>query len=63
MGQYITNSPMALLIGPEGGIEPGELERIRAAGWLPVAIADTILRFETAIITSVGTVRALQVGG
>ena len=63
IGRHITKNPMALLIGPEGGIEPAELQRITAAGWIPIAIADTILRFETAIITSVGVVRALQIGG
>jgi 16S rRNA (uracil1498-N3)-methyltransferase len=63
IAQHISKIPMALLIGPEGGIEPDELQRVRAAGWVPVAVADTILRFETAIITSVGAVRALQIGG
>jgi 16S rRNA (uracil1498-N3)-methyltransferase len=59
---HISSDTIALLIGPEGGFETGELPKIIGRGWLPVALASTVLRFETAIISSVATVRALQLG-
>lgn len=37
-----------VLIGPEGGFEPAEVERARSAGFLPVGLGSHILRAETA---------------
>lgn len=37
-----------LVVGPEGGIEPAELEAFRAAGALIVKLGDTVLRTSTA---------------
>jgi 16S rRNA (uracil1498-N3)-methyltransferase len=62
MAPHISRDPMALLVGPEGGFEVAELARIVDRGWQPVALASTILRFETAIVAAVATVRALQLG-
>ena len=62
MQAHISNGPMALLIGPEGGFEEAESALASESGWRRVALASTTLRFETAIITAVGTVRALQLG-
>lgn len=61
--QHISNTAIALAIGPEGGLEPGELERARAAGWAIASLGPTTLRFETAIIAAVSVVRALQHSG
>jgi 16S rRNA (uracil1498-N3)-methyltransferase len=59
---HISKTDIALAIGPEGGLEDQELGDAHAEGWQSVALTDTVLRFETAIITAVGTVRALQFG-
>ena len=38
----------AILIGPEGGIDPSEIERLKQAGAVPVGLGPRILRTETA---------------
>jgi len=43
----------ALLVGPEGGLEPAETEAARAAGFAPVSLGPRILRVETAAIVAV----------
>ncbi|MFE4469299.1 16S rRNA (uracil(1498)-N(3))-methyltransferase [Leifsonia sp. NPDC056824] len=40
--------PLALVVGPEGGIAPQELEALRAAGAEVVRLGDTVLRTSTA---------------
>ena len=37
-----------MIIGPEGGFSPGEIERLKAAGAATVSLGRTILRTETA---------------
>jgi 16S rRNA (uracil1498-N3)-methyltransferase len=49
---------VAIVLGPEGGLEPTEREHLRASGWSPVALAPTTLRFETAGIAAVAILRA-----
>jgi 16S rRNA (uracil1498-N3)-methyltransferase len=39
---------VAILIGPEGGLEPREVESARARGWRVVGLGQRILRTETA---------------
>jgi 16S rRNA (uracil1498-N3)-methyltransferase len=62
-GEVLTPSlltaPMAIALGPEGGLEPSERERFVAAGWRPVRLAPTILRFETAGVAALSLARAL----
>ncbi len=41
---------IAILIGPEGGFSPLEIEKTREAGWVPVSLGPRILRAETAAI-------------
>jgi 16S rRNA (uracil1498-N3)-methyltransferase len=48
----------AVVLGPEGGMLPAERARFTAAGWRPVRIAATILRFETAGIAALAILRA-----
>ncbi|MGO1542966.1 MAG: 16S rRNA (uracil(1498)-N(3))-methyltransferase [Gulosibacter sp.] len=44
-----TESPtLALIIGPEGGISPGELDRFRAGGASLVRLGENVLRTSTA---------------
>lgn len=50
--------PVTLALGPEGGLEADEVERLVAAGFRRVAIAGGILRMETAAIVGLGVVRS-----
>jgi 16S rRNA (uracil1498-N3)-methyltransferase len=40
----------ALLVGPEGGLDPAERRELLAAGWRPVGLGERILRLETAAV-------------
>lgn len=50
-------SPVVIAVGPEGGFEADETERLVEAGFRRVAIAGGILRMETAAIVALGVVR------
>jgi len=41
-------APVTLALGPEGGLEPSEVEELTAAGFIPVSLGPGLLRFETA---------------
>lgn len=43
------NQPLVLAIGPEGGFIPYEVEKLAAAGFVPVHLGPRILRVETAV--------------
>jgi 16S rRNA (uracil1498-N3)-methyltransferase len=45
--------PTALLVGPEGGFTPAEVDAARAANFVPVTLGTRILRVETAAIVAV----------
>jgi len=45
-GQW--NNSMIVLIGPEGGLTPSEVEKARETGWISVSLGPRILRAETA---------------
>ncbi len=55
------NTPreIALVIGPEGGITSEEIERLIAAGAVPVTLGPRILRTETAGMAALSAVLAL----
>jgi len=40
----------ALLIGPEGGLDPAERRELLTAGWRPVGLGERALRLETAAV-------------
>ena len=40
----------ALLVGPEGGLDPAERRELAAAGWRPVGLGERTLRLETAAV-------------
>ncbi len=48
---------VVLLVGPEGGFDPGELDAIIASGFLPVSLGSRILRTETAAIVAAALVQ------
>ena len=52
-------APLALALGPEGGLEPDERARFLAAGWRLASIGANVLRFETAGIAALALVRSL----
>jgi 16S rRNA (uracil1498-N3)-methyltransferase len=43
-----TVDELVLVVGPEGGIAPEELERLTAAGATPARMGPTVLRTSTA---------------
>ena len=49
---------ITIAVGPEGGVEPDEREALVSAGWTPVSLGTTILRFETAGIAALAVARA-----
>ena len=51
-------APVSLVVGPEGGLEPDELEALVAARFQPIAIGATTLRFETAAVAALAVARA-----
>jgi 16S rRNA (uracil1498-N3)-methyltransferase len=53
---------VALLVGPEGGLAPAEVEAARAAGFATVGVGPRILRAETAAIVAVALVQAAAGG-
>ena len=51
-------TPITIALGPEGGMEPEERDTFIAAGFLPVKLTDTTLRFETAGVAAIGIAAA-----
>lgn len=54
------DSSLAILVGPEGGIESDELERLVGTGWRPASLGPSTLRFETAAMSAVAVIRAVH---
>jgi len=50
---------IALLLGPEGGLSPEEVELATEHGWISVSLGQRILRAETATLTAVSIVQYL----
>jgi len=60
LGEVLTRERpqrVALLVGPEGGLDAGELAAIEAAGFIPVSLGGRILRTETAAIVGAALVQ------
>jgi 16S rRNA (uracil1498-N3)-methyltransferase len=51
-------APVSIALGPEGGLEGDEVERLVDAGFRRVSLAGGILRMETAAVVALGIVRA-----
>jgi 16S rRNA (uracil1498-N3)-methyltransferase len=54
-----TPASIVIALGPEGGIEEDEYEAVARAGFMPVSLGPTILRFETAGIIAMGIARTM----
>lgn len=63
MQRHISNVPLVIAIGPEGGCDQGEIDAAKEGGWILASIGETTLRFETAVIAAVAVVRATQIAG
>jgi 16S rRNA (uracil1498-N3)-methyltransferase len=50
-------APVAFACGPEGGLEPREVEDARALGWTAVSLGAFTVRTETAAAAVLGAVR------
>ena len=51
-------APVAIALGPEGGLEPDERATMLAAGWRAASLGANVLRFETAGIAALAIARA-----
>ena len=55
-----TNGEVTLLIGPEGGLSDGERAMAASAGFRGVRLGPRVLRTETAAVTALAILQALQ---
>ena len=51
-------STVRLLVGPEGGLEPREVERARAAGFMGLRLGPRVLRTETAALVALSVLQS-----
>ena len=58
LGPPAPGTPMRLLVGPEGGLAPGEIEHARAAGFTELRLGPRVLRTETAALVALGVLQA-----
>jgi 16S rRNA (uracil1498-N3)-methyltransferase len=54
------HAPVAIALGPEGGLEPDERDRFLIAGWRAASLGANVLRFETAGIAALAMVRSFM---
>lgn len=54
---WLPEQELVVLIGPEGGLSPGELRAARSAGFRPVSLGAFVLRTETAATVALGLVQ------
>jgi 16S rRNA (uracil1498-N3)-methyltransferase len=52
--------PITIVLGPEGGIEPTEVETFVKAGFTPASLGASLLRFETAGVAALAVARAVR---
>jgi 16S rRNA (uracil1498-N3)-methyltransferase len=59
----LDNTPLTILVGPEGGFSPEERGAILAAGYQPMALGLNTLRFETAALAAAAVASAARLRG
>jgi 16S rRNA (uracil1498-N3)-methyltransferase len=59
----LDTEPVTVVVGPEGGLTPAELDRLRAAEYRPVTLGPFTLRFETAALAAAALVAAARQRG
>ncbi|MBX5484566.1 MAG: 16S rRNA (uracil(1498)-N(3))-methyltransferase [Myxococcaceae bacterium] len=52
-----SDAPVALVVGPEGGLSREEIQRLILLGGVPVTLGDYILRTETAALAALSVLR------
>ena len=52
------SAPLTIAVGPEGGLDDDERERLLRADWIPVSLGNATLRFETAGTAALAIARA-----
>jgi 16S rRNA (uracil1498-N3)-methyltransferase len=57
--QPAPGAPVALLIGPEGGLDTGEIRLAQARGFVAVRIGPRVLRTDTAAVAALGALQLL----
>ena len=57
---YRPESPVMVLIGPEGDFSPEEVTAARAAQFIPVSLGESRLRTETAALMAIAAIHALD---
>ena len=53
------DGPVTILIGPEGGLTPSEIDAAKSAGYLPLCLGPRVLRTETAAVTALSVLQWL----
>lgn len=59
----VAGEELTIVVGPEGGLTPGEVDALQAAGYLAVALGPHLLRFETAAIVALTLAHVRTTGG
>jgi len=58
LARWRPEQELVLLIGPEGGLSPEEVQAARSAGFRPVSLGTFVLRTETAATVALGIVQS-----
>lgn len=59
----LDQTPLTVVVGPEGGLSDAERAALVAAGYLPVALGPNTLRFETAALAAAAATTAARMRG
>ena len=59
----VGDTPLIVVIGPEGGLTADELEQLRGSGYAAVSLGPHTLRFETAAIAAAAAAAAGRLRG
>lgn len=55
--EELKDKRILIIVGPEGGFNPSEIERMVAYGVRPVSLGSTILRAETAAVSAIAMIK------